>query len=192
MAEHPHSATDPVDPGYLEGAASHAHAAGHKKGHRQGGYGDDHGGGGHGGSWIVTYCDMITLLIACFICIITFASKEKEKYFTNRDSVLYGPGGGGVAGRAAPGGDHDSVIWRQRPMSARFNAPGSETAPMFSDPALEVTAEVFRQLDGPTIGTVGDRYVMRVPLASLFVSGRELSATGKLLLRATRARFTCS
>src|SRR5262249_21869858 len=82
--------------------------------------------GGHGGGWIVTYSDMITLLMACFIMIITFSTKEKEGYSRKRDSLIGGGGGTGLAGPSGQGRDRDAVVWLMHPLLARLAETGSE------------------------------------------------------------------
>jgi flagellar motor protein MotB len=140
-AEQPaHAAGDhPAEPGQSQshvGGGSHAK---HGKGHK-----DGHGAGAHGGTWLVTYCDMITLLIAFFIAIITFASQESgnQKYPKMRDSILYGAGGSGVAGSPHQGTDHDAVVWRQFLMAAQ--PAGSKTPPLYTDPSLDKTGPASR------------------------------------------------
>jgi len=164
--------------------AAPAHGPAHGKGHKGGhGGGDGHGGGGgHGGSWIVTYSDMITLLMAMFICIITFSSREPERYSKKRDSLMYGEGGTGIAGKMSSSLEQDAVVWRKRPVSARAGQHGSEMPPLYSEPALEATAAVLRRLDGPLAGTLADNYALRVPLAVLFGPDGTVSAAGKELL----------
>jgi len=168
----------------------HEHAAGHgAKGHggrHGGGHGDGHGGGGHGGgNWIVTYCDMITLLIAFFICILTFASRESgnQNFPKFRDSVLYGPGGSGPAGAAIRGSDRDAVVWRQLLISAYPSAPGSRIPPLYSDPTFEKTSEVLHLLETSSLGTLGDSHVIRMPMVLFFDKEQDLTPTGQYLLR---------
>ncbi len=147
--------------------------------HDEGGH-----GGGHGTTWIVTYSDMVTLLIACFIMIITFSSKETEKYGKKRDSVLYGAGGTGAAGANQDGLDLDAVVWRTRPPLARLGQGGSEMPPLYSDPALSSPADMLHSLETTKIGTLLDSYAMRVPLAMLFQSDGRLSPPGAWILHA--------
>jgi hypothetical protein len=188
VAEHVEHAAPPHAGEHEE---AHGHEEGHGGGHGHGGHekkhgGDDHGGGhgGHGGSWLVTYCDMITLLMALFICIITFASKEPERYSKKQDSLLYGSGGTGIAGLLRQGMEQDSIVWRRRPMRARVGTTGSEMPPRYSESSLESTAEILRQLDQPAIGTLEDNYGMRVPISLLFSPDAKISPTGQQLLSA--------
>jgi hypothetical protein len=125
---------------------------------------------------------MITLLIACFICIITFASSEKEKYSKKRDSLLYGTGGVGIAGPLADGLDLDSMVARQRPLSARLGTNGSETLPMHGSAGMEAASEVIRQLEAPIPGTLQDSYAMQLPIRLLLGPDNRLTEVGTGIL----------
>lgn len=135
-------------------------------------------------TWVVTYCDMITILIACFICIVTFASRESEKHAKRRDALLNGTGGTGVVGPELKGLDRNAVVLLYRPPSARLGVPGSLTPPLWSDPSLEPPAELLRVLDDPTLGTLANSYTLRVPVDMLFQTDGQLSAAGTRLLHA--------
>jgi hypothetical protein len=146
-------------------------------------------GGGHGGGWIVTYSDMVTLLMACFIMVITFASKEPEKYSPLKNSVLYGEGGTNPAGGAKELLDRDALVWRERPPRSRLGQGGSEMPALFADPAMQSTAEVLRSLELPSFGTLGDNYTLRLPLGLLFETDDHLSASGEHLLHMVAENF---
>jgi hypothetical protein len=189
----PHAhAPGPEEPLHEPDAEGHAHDehqhAAHGPG--KGGHGDGHAGG-HGGNWLVTYCDMITLLIAFFICILTFASKESgtEKHPKLRDSILYGPGGSGVAGAPHKGADQDSLVWRQVLISAHQGPPGSRIPPLYSDPSSDRTAEVLGLLDQATLGNMSDSFKLRLPLAAFFDDKKKLQPTGQQLLRSLAANL---
>jgi chemotaxis protein MotB len=160
------------------GDAAHAHAHGKHKGH------GGHGGhaGGHGGNWLVTYCDMITLLIAFFICILTFASKENGKQSNPklRDSVIYGPGGTGAIG--PKGANSDSIVWRQVLASANPQMMGSRSAPRYSDPQMTANEQVLDLLDHSTETALDDSFSMRVPLVVIMKDAKTLSPAGHRLL----------
>jgi chemotaxis protein MotB len=160
---------------------------GSRKGH--GGHGDH--AGGHGGSWIVTYCDMITLLIAFFICIMTFASSESGKFDHRklRESVLYGEGGAGIAGADAKMGNHDSIVFRQLLTSANPARAGSSIPPLYSDPSMDVTNKALTMLDEPAKGTLADNYSIVIPLAVLVSADNSLTAAGKQLLRSIAVKL---
>jgi flagellar motor protein MotB len=142
-------------------------------------------GGSHGGSWLITYCDMITLLMACFIMIITFGSKEQDKYSPKKDSVLEGPGGTGWVGVAMRSMDRESIVWRQRPPLGRTSRQGSEQAPSYSQSADVLGAEVLKNLaNTKKIGDLSDNYDLDMPVETLFNSQGRVSDSGKQLLHA--------
>jgi chemotaxis protein MotB len=123
-------------------------------------------GGGHGG-WIVTYSDMITLLMTMFIVIVTFGSKDKDNYHKKTDSLVGGKGGAGAAGDAAKGADRNSVQVRVSPLG-RPVLRGSETAPTYSDPSTEAIESVLNNLTEPAPGKLSDNFQLKVPVAFLF------------------------
>jgi hypothetical protein len=171
-------APDPAQPEH-GGEGHEGHGTGgakHQEGH----------GGGHGGGWLVTYCDMITLLIAFFICIVTFASREsgKEQHPRKRDSLLYGTPGTGLAGGKQAGSNRESIVWRQLPVAAQPQRPGADVAPLYSDPELDATAAALHLLESPTIGTLAESYSMRVPMGLLFTADGQLTPSGEQLLSA--------
>jgi chemotaxis protein MotB len=149
---------------------------------------DDHGGhgGGHGGSWIVTYCDMITLLIAFFICILTFASQENGKGSQRRmrDSVLYGLDGTGIAGPVTRPGVADEFMWRQVVLASNPARRGSPMPPLYSDPSMDIVPRVLAMLEESSDQSLEDSYAMTVPLAFLFGTDKKLTKSGKQLLKA--------
>jgi chemotaxis protein MotB len=145
--------------------------------------------GGHGGSWIVTYSDMITLLMACFIMIITFASREPEKYSVKKDSAFDGSGGTGAVGDLNEGRDRDTVIWREIPPLGRLGKKGSEMPPLYSDPSLRGTSDMLHHLEELSAGTLRDNYALCVPLSLLFEKKNTLSPSGVELLHAIAQRI---
>ncbi|MBI3408776.1 MAG: hypothetical protein HY040_10505 [Planctomycetes bacterium] len=164
-----------------------AHGEGHGGGHAPHGkaHGGGHGGGhNEGGSWIVTYCDMITLLIAFFICIMTFASKEsgKEKYPKLRDSILYGLDGSGPTGPSHKGSDADSIVWRQVLTSSLLSGGGSRIPPLYSDPQDQKTSKVLAALKGSELPNLGETLILQFPLTSMFDGQNQLTPAGTRIL----------
>jgi hypothetical protein len=138
--------------------------------------------GGHGGGWLVTYCDMVTLLMACFIMVITFGNKEPEKYTRNLGSLIRGEGGSGSAGPNKKAIERASVVWRLASPMGRLAEDGSEMPSLYADPSLDVTAEVLNRLDAPVVGTLADSYRMRVPSGLLFDGAGHLTPAALHLL----------
>ncbi len=146
-----------------------------KKGHEE-------GGGGHGAKWIVTYSDMITLLMTLFIVIVTFGSKEQDRHSKKLDSIVGGQGGTGFAGPSGQGTGRDSVMVRVSPLG-RSVYTGSETPPLYSDPYPQPAAAALRALDESPAGRLSDNFAFRVPAEFLFDARGGLTASGATFLR---------
>jgi chemotaxis protein MotB len=138
-------------------------------------------GGGHHGGWIVTYSDMITLLMTMFIVIVTFGSKDKDNYHKKNDSVVGGKGGPGATGDPAKGADRNSVLVRVSPLG-RPVLRGSEVAPTYSDPSTDTIESVLKNLTEPPPGKLSDSFQLRVPVDFLF-RGDGLSEAGMRALK---------
>lgn len=152
----------------------------HAKAHR--GRADEHGAGAHGGKWLITYCDMVTLLITFFICILTFASKENgsKPYARQRDSLIYGTGGSGAVGDKSA--NADAVVWRQVLSSVSLQSNGSSSAPQFSEPQLQGTDKVFDLLDKSGDTILDENFSFHVPLIVLMSDAKTFSPSGQRLL----------
>jgi chemotaxis protein MotB len=142
----------------------------------------EEGGGGHGAKWIVTYSDMITLLMTLFIVIVTFGSKEQDRGSKKLDSVVGGEGGTGAAGPTGQGIGRDSVMVRMSPLG-RTAYRGSETPPMYADPGTEAAGAAMKALKEKPLGQLSDNFAFRVPSSFLFDSSGKLSASGTTFLR---------
>ena len=140
-------------------------------------------GGGHGGGWLVTYCDMVTLLMACFIMVITFGNKEPDKFSRQRGSLA-----GGKGGRTCRRKKRRWIRPRSFGGSVRLSRASPRTArrcpPLYADPSPNLAAEVLRSLETPVLGTLADSYVMRVPIGLLFDNDGRLTPAGTHLLHA--------
>jgi chemotaxis protein MotB len=142
----------------------------------------EEGGGGHGAKWIVTYSDMITLLMTLFIVIVTFGSKEQDKGSKKLDSVVGGAGGTGAVGPTGQGVGRDSVMVRISPLG-RMVYSGSQTPPLYSDPSSPPVGAALKALKETPIGQLSDNFAFRVPFSFLFDGAGKLSPSGMTFLR---------
>lgn len=47
----------------------------------------DHGGGGHGGAWVITFADLVSLLMAFFVMLLSFSVQDEQKIATVAGSM---------------------------------------------------------------------------------------------------------
>jgi hypothetical protein len=112
-----------------------------------------------GGHWLITYSDMVTLLMALFICIIAYARKGGEE--------------------CAAGG---SVVWRPRLLQSRLTESKPERASVYHDPSVETSARIVQDLESARPDPQGDTFAIRLPLNVLFDEGERLSPSGMRIL----------
>lgn len=139
-------------------------------------------GGNPNPPWLNTYCDMITLLMVFFVLMLTFSSKNQNKFPMRRDSLLYGTMGRGITAPRPNSPDFDSIVWRQCTAQARQDELGSETPPQFSDPVSDLTSRVLQLLEAGTDKNLADSYSTQFLLALLLESDHNLSPTGLQLM----------
>lgn len=141
--------------------------------------------GGHAGPWLITYSDMITLLMALFICIITFSGRSGGAGVPRKRAALLLDGGGsGVAAAGSQNPEASSVVWREVPTQPAARPGGTETPPRYSDPVQNATAQVLQLLETATDGALEDSWMLRLPHSLLFAADGQLSEAGGRLLQA--------
>lgn len=121
----------------------------------------------HVGSWIVTYSDMITLLMAFFICIIAFAWKGEKRYDSTVNSILDG-----------------CAVWRPRLRPPPESAARLDLESVYRNPSAATSAQIIHILDALEPTRLTDNYAIRLPMNLLFEKGECLSPSGKHLLHA--------
>jgi chemotaxis protein MotB len=81
--------------------------------------GGDHGGGGHGGAgWVITFADLMALLMALFVMIVSFSNQDEQKL---HDAVGSMKDAFGVQTIYRPAGmiEKDGLPTRKFPLSVR-------------------------------------------------------------------------
>ena len=139
------------------------------------------GGGGHGGNWIVTYADMITLLMAGFIVIVTFGSRESDQNIKREDSISGGKGSKKVVGTPRKGVANDSVAIRSAQGMGDPFGQGSRTPPMYAESPQEVLKNIQAAQD-ENPGKLSDSFEISYPLGFVFESGVTFSQGGQTQL----------
>ena len=134
-------------------------------------------------SWIMTFSDVITLLMTFFILLLTFATNEPEMLQLMQVSMFSGGGALGIASRMDSVNDKNSLLVRERPRSARLTLRGSEMPPINSDATTESLAEGIAGLEDEEQRELSTNHSVTIPLALLFSSDGELSSPGKLSAR---------
>ncbi len=113
-------------------------------------------------TWIVTYSDMVTLLMAFFLCVLTFSSLAG---LHNRGGLV-----------------RDSVVWRPRLRPAPD--AGAAMEPMYRDPSQDTTEHILQALEGAAGASSSDNFAVRLPLSLLFEKDEQFSSSGMRLLHA--------
>ena len=123
----------------------------------------------HGESWLVSYCDMISLLVTFFLMMLTFTTKSTDDVREVGLSLL-GGGGGALEGRTLPFGerlDRDAVAGLAQDLARFLDQRG-----------VDETASIRRVKDGFSIGFDVDSSFEQgsaVPPAALIGNLRELA-----------------
>ena len=129
-------------------------------------------------SWVMTFSDVITLLMTFFILLLTFATNEPETFERMQVSLFGGGGATGVAGEISTAMDQDTVLMRERPRSGRITSRGSEMPPEFTDPAYESLAKGIAGLEEDEDRTLSTTHSLTVPLSLMVSSDGEITPFG--------------
>lgn len=82
-------------------------------------------------AWLMTYSDVVTLMMTFFILLMTFSTTEKENFERLKVAMF---SGGDASGFVGDGKNlDDSLVYRERPRASRKSMRGSETPPIHRD-----------------------------------------------------------
>jgi chemotaxis protein MotB len=123
----------------------------------------------HAESWLVSYCDMISLLVTFFLMMLTFSTKSADD-IREVGLQLLGGGGGVLEGRTLPFGEH-----LDREAVAGF---ADDLAQFLDKRGVDESASIRRMKDGFSIGFDVDSSFeagSAVPPAALVANLKELA-----------------
>lgn len=130
-------------------------------------------------SWVMTFSDVITLLMTFFILLLTFASNTPEKFEQVQISMFSGGGATGVVGKKETGMEKDTVLMRERSRAGRMTTRGSEMPPLEADAAISSMSKGIAGLEEAEKRKLSTQHAFTVPL-SLFVDSQgEVTSIGK-------------
>ena len=133
--------------------------------------------------WLMTFSDVITLLMTFFILLLTFATSEPEKFERMQISMFQGGGAMGIAAEAKSPQDLNALLMRKRPKSGRITTRGSEVPPIAKDPTTESLAKGIAGLEEEEHRDLSTTHAMVLPLRFFFASDGSLSTKGKVSAR---------
>lgn len=137
----------------------------------------------------MTYSDVITLLMTFFILLLTFASDEPETFERMKVSMFGGKGSVGLAGDNLDAMDQESIAVRLRPRVSRLTMRGSETPPMYTDPALESLDLGLKELEESSDLAGLKRFVLEPPFSAFVDESGMLTAIAEQHLRLFAAQM---
>jgi len=128
--------------------------------------------------WMLTYSDVITLLLTFFVLLMTFSTSEEEKFGKLASGFSLISGAGGVLPGAS---DETNLEPQQRRLRAgRLTREGAETPPIYGESPISSGGGADVDID--RLPELTDAFVIRIPLKALFASNGELSPEGKVAL----------
>ncbi len=140
-------------------------------------------------SWLMTFSDVITLLMTFFILLLTFATDQPESFERMQIALFGGGGATGFAGPAHGALDKDAVLMRERPKSSRLTTRGSEMPAIHSDPVYESLAKGIAGLEEHEKRETAVSNSIKVPLAMLFSREGEITNLGRQKMRMLSSPF---
>ena len=134
-------------------------------------------------SWLMTFSDVITLLMTFFILLLTFATNEPEKFERIQVSMFGGGGATGMAAEAVGPLDQDALLLRKRQRSGRITQVGSEMPPIHSDAVYESLSKGIAGLEEHEIRNMSTQHGVVIPWSLFMDSDGEITAVGRQHLK---------
>lgn len=132
--------------------------------------------GKEGGVWLITYCDMITLLVVCFILLTTlFQQKQQANQFSATGSIFEGFAQATVGKTQRL--NKDAVGWRLLPLKARETPTGARTPPS-NEELAQAAGDAVNQLEKAPPGDLDDSFVLKFNLKNFFDDQGRLTSSG--------------
>lgn len=129
-------------------------------------------------AWVMTFSDVITLLMTFFILLLTFASNQPETFDRMQTAMFGGGGASGIAGKV-DGMDRDDLKVRERSRAGRIAPEGSKSPPIYSDPALATLDKGMSGLELEEYRVIGTTHHVKQPLGEIINDKGEITAQGK-------------
>jgi len=132
-------------------------------------------------AWILTYSNVITLLMTFFILLLTFSTNEPEHFERMQVSMFGTAGSSGFAGPVDIA--KESIMSRVRPPAARMTVRGAEMPPINQDPGAEAMKAGLNGLEDSKMAHSSRQHVFQMSTNLLVDEEENLSAMGIQILR---------
>lgn len=132
--------------------------------------------------WVMTFSDVITLLMTFFILLLTFATNQPET-FDRVQVAMFGGGGSRGFVSDAEGMTKDAVLMRQRSRAGRIFREGTETPPIYSDPELTTMANGIAGLEENEYRELLTTHRIAADLARFIDADNQITSAGNQKLR---------
>ena len=133
-------------------------------------------------AWVMTFSDVITLLMTFFILLLTFATNEPESFQPMQEAMFSGSGADGIAGEASAN-PKNAVLLRQRTNAGRSTSRGSEIPPVKTAPTKSSMSDGIAGLEDHENRELSTTHSLRLSWSELLDSDGALTTTGAQQLR---------
>lgn len=133
-------------------------------------------------AWVMTFSDVITLLMTFFILLLTFATNTPET-FDRLQVTMFGGGGSTGFVSEVEGMDRDELLTRMRARVGRTTAAGSAMPPLYSDPTFASLEKNFAGLETDEENILSRDYSIKQRIDRIVDADGNVTALGKQQLR---------